>query len=53
MKNTNKTLMAKAMGSFKDSQTPSWLSGSWIDVLSPSYSPCIPLFNLFRIVHSV
>ena len=26
-KNQNKTSMTKAMGPFRDSQTPSWLSG--------------------------
>lgn len=53
MKNQNKTDMTKAMGPFKDSHAPSQLSGFRIDVPSPSYSSCIPLFNLFQIVHSV
>jgi len=36
-KNLNKTSMVKAMGPFRDSQTPSWLSGPLTDV--PSEPP--------------
>jgi hypothetical protein len=30
-KNQNNTSIVKAMGPFKDSQAPSWLTGSWTD----------------------
>jgi hypothetical protein len=38
-KNQNKTSIAKAMGSFRDSQVPSWLSGPQTDV--PAEPPVI------------
>jgi len=41
-KNQNKTSMAKALGPFRDSQAPSWQSGSQTDVPAepPSHRPC-------------
>ena len=43
MKNPNKTSLATAIGTFRDSRAPSWLSGLRTDIPTepPSHGPCI------------